>query len=178
MAGSTSIVPGGIPNGKRARVQASTLLLKEWIGLRYPSALVYYQLRLGPTPRTVLNVPLTPAVERMLRGANRYADAVILTSSGGLIVEAKVEPTAEAVGQVLYYLRLYWQAPELSQYSGIPFQPVVLFAEGDETVTSFAHSLGCRVEIYSPPWIAAYLEGLLAQGRGVQSGTVATPVTT
>jgi hypothetical protein len=163
MAGGSTITPGGIPDGKRRRIPASTMLLHEWASLRYPGALVFYQLRLGPTNRTLVNVTVTPELERMLRVANWYADAVILTESEGLMVEAKVEPNPSAIGQALFYLRLYWQTPELAGYSHLPFSPVVLFAENDPTVADFARSLGVRVEIYTPPWIADYLNRICYQ---------------
>jgi hypothetical protein len=152
------------------------MLLKEWISIRYPTALVFYQLRLGPTDRSLVNVPVTPALERLLRVANWYADAVILTDTEGLIVEAKREPDPSAVGQVLFYLRLYWSTPDLLGYQQIPFSPVVLFPSNDVAVTDFARSLGVRVEIYTPPWYAAYIEGLLERRRGSRSAKPPAPV--
>lgn len=134
------------------------MLLHEWAGLRYPQAQVLYQLRLGPTERTLVNVHVTPALEAMLRTANWYADAVVLTPNEGLVVESKVEPDPRAVGQVLFYFRLFYSTPALAQYLNRPFTPVVLFGESDPDVTAFAHSLGCRVEVYTPVWIAQYLE--------------------
>ena len=177
MSGAPTITPGGIPPGGRARIPASTMLLDEWVKLRYPKALVFYQLRLGPTSRTLLNVTVTPALDAMLRVANWYADVVILTESEGLIVEAKVEPRPEAVGQVLFYLRLYWSTPDLAQYSHLPFSPVVLFGESDQAVTDFARSLGVRVEIYTPVWIADYLNRQQFRGRGARNGGSSAPVT-
>ena len=177
MGAAPTITPGGIPDGGRRRTPASTMLLHEWISMRYPNAMVFYQLRLGPTNRTLLNVTVTPELERMLRLANWYADAVILDQGEGLMVEAKVEPRPEAVGQVLFYLRLYWSTPELAPYAGLPFAPVVLFGESDPTVTDFARSLGVRVEIYTPPWIATYLERQQFRGRGSRSASPAGPVT-
>lgn len=153
------------------------MLLHEWVSMRYPRAMVFYQLRLGPTNRSLVNVEVTPALERMLRVANWYADAVILTESEGLMVEAKVEPNPSAIGQALFYLRLYWQTPELVSYSHLPFSCVALFAESDPAVTDFARSLGVRVEIYTPPWIAQYLERVQFRGRGSRSPSPTGPVT-
>ena len=176
MAGTPTITLGGIPDGKRRRTPASTMLLHEWVSLRYPNALVVPNLRLGPTTRTLVNVEITPALERMLRVANWYADAVVLTESEGLLVEAKVEPNPSAIGQVLFYLRLYWSTPELAAYQHLPFAPVVLFAENDPAVTDFARSLGVRVEIHTPPWIVSYLERVQFRGRGSRIPSPAAPV--
>lgn len=176
MGAGPTITPGGIPDGKRRRTPASTMLLHEWVSLHYPNALVMYQLRLGPTNRSLVNVEVTPALERMLRVANWYADAVILDQGEGLMVEAKVEPNPSAIGQALFYLRLYWQTPELAGYAHLPFTPLVLFAENDPAVTDFARSLGVRVEIYTPPWIAQYLEQVQFRGRGSRSPSPTGPV--
>lgn len=177
MSGTPTITPGGIPDGVRRRTPASTMLLHEWVSLRYPGAMVFYQLRLGPTSRSLVNVQVTPELERMLRVANWYADAVVLTDSGGLMVEAKVEPDPRAVGQVLFYLRLYWSTPELAPYAHLPFTPVVLFAESDPTVTDFARSLGVRTEIYTPTWIAQYLERQQFRNRSSSKGSPTGPAT-
>ncbi len=157
--------------GKRVAKNAETRLLREWISARYPSALVMYELRLGPTDRSLVGRTVTPELERMLRVANWYADAVILTDVEGLIVEAKVEPKPRAVGEVLWYFNLYFSTPELQPYLQTPFTPVVLFGERDARFEVWASSLGVRVEVFTPDWIADYLTRIQFRGRGSRSAT-------
>ncbi len=150
--------PTPFPNGKRSRIRASSMLLQEWVTAKYPLAQVFYELRLGPTTKTLVGVQVSPALEAMLRVANWYADCVVVTPTEVLVIEAKVDADAGAVGQVLFYRTLIYSTPSLQGYTTMPVQPVVLFAQDDSGVTPFARGLGCRVEIYTPPWIATYLE--------------------
>jgi len=149
--------PTPFPNGKRSRIPASSMLLQEWVTAKYPLAQVFYELRLGPTSKALVGVQVSPALEAMLRVSNWYADAVVITPTEGLVIEAKVDPDPGAVGQVLFYRTLIFATPSLQPYQRLNFQPVVLFAEDDSAVTPFARGLGCRVEIYTPTWIAQYL---------------------
>ena len=134
------------------------MLLQEWVTAKYPTAQVFYEIRLGPTSKALVGFQVSPALEAMLRVANWYADCVIVTPTEGIVVEAKVDPDPGAVGQVLFYRTLIYSTPSLVQFATLSFQPVVLFAEDDSGVTPFARGLGVRVEIYTPAWIATYLE--------------------
>lgn len=149
--------PTPFPNGARSRIPASSMLLQEWVTLKYPLAQVFYELRLGPTQKHLVGVQVSPVLEAMLRVANWYADCVLVLPSEVLVIEAKVDPDPGAVGQVLFYRSLIYSTPALAAYTTMPVTPVVLFAEDDSGVTPFARGLGCRVEIHTPPWIAQYL---------------------
>ncbi len=161
---ATEIAPG-----RRIAKNAETRLLHEWVAMRYPAAQVFYELRLGPTDRSLVGRVVTPELERMLRVANWYADALILTQVEGLMVEAKVEPKPRAVGEVLWYMELLLTTPDLAPYRHIPVSPVCLFAERDVRFEAWARRLGVRVEIFSPPWIEDYLNRIQFRGRGVRS---------
>jgi hypothetical protein len=143
-------------------------LLDEWLSLRYPHVKSLGRLRLGPTRASVQNVTLTAEQVAMLSVLNWYADAIVLSPSEQLIIEAKVEAKPRAVGEVLFYQRLLQHTPELKALGQIVLQPVVLFAEDDESVADFARSLGVRVEIYTPPWIVTYLTRVQFRGRGAR----------
>lgn len=132
-------------------------LLAEWAPMKYPQADIRFNFRLGPTARHLTNQVVTPQLEAMLRVANWYADALIFLPNELLCIEAKVDPLPEAIGQVLFYSRLIYRTPGMSEVNPALIVPVVLFGEDDPEVTQFAQSLGCRVEIYTPAWIADYL---------------------
>jgi hypothetical protein len=167
--------PTPFPNGTRSRIPASSMLLQEWVTAKYPLAQVFYELRLGPTQKHLVGVQVSPVLEAMLRVANWYADAVVITGTEALVIEAKVDPDPGAVGQVLFYRSLIYSTPALAAYTTMPVMPVVLFAEDDSGVTPFARGLGCRVEIYTPPWIATYLETRQFRNRSTPSpGTITT----
>lgn len=170
------MTPTPFPNGKRSRIRASSMLLQEWITAKYAGAQVFYELRLGPTQKHLAGVQVTPQLEAMLRVANWYADAVVISSTEALVIEAKVDPDPGAVGQVLFYRSLIYSTPALAGFTHLPLMPVVLFAEDDSGVTPFARGLGCRVEIYTPPWIATYLETRQFRNRSSASPGPTTPV--
>ena len=148
--------PVAIPT-KTGRRPWSTQLLREWASVKFPGQTLPEQVRLGPTSASLSGVSVSPALERALRVWNWYADGLIVLPSEIQIIEAKVQSTPTAIGQVLFYARLVPSTPEMSINLHLPIVPVVLFAESDQAVTNFAHSLGCRVETYTPPWIADYL---------------------
>jgi hypothetical protein len=158
-----------IPSGKRTRTPASTRMLQEWVGLRYPGAQVWYELRLGPTSRDLIGVTVSPNLEAMLRVANWYADAVIYDGNELVLVEAKIEPNPSALGQVLWYYQLIRTTPVLSTYATAPVVPVVLFGEDDATLNAWVRSMGIRVELYTPPWIAEYLVNRQFRNRRTNS---------
>ena len=133
------------------------MLLREWAALKYPGYWLREQVRLGPTQSSLVNVQVSPALEAALRVWNWYADGVLVAPGEVLVIEAKVQPTPAAVGQVLFYLELMASTPELTASLSLPFVPMVLFAESDSRVTRFAQAKGVRVEIYTPAWIADYL---------------------
>lgn len=145
-------IPG--PTGRRPW---STQLLREWAALKYPGIVLREQLRLGPTSASLAGVQVDPALEAMLRVENWYADGLLVTPAEILLVEAKVKADPSAVGQVLFYQRQAIRTPALADALHKSIVPVVLFAEMDADVSAFARQLGCRVEIYTPQWIADYL---------------------
>ena len=145
-------VPG--PTGRRPW---STQLLREWASVKYPGVTLREQVRLGPTSAALVGVTVSPALEAALRVENWYADGLLVAPAEVLLIEAKVAPSPSAIGQVLFYQRLMMSTPELQGLLHMPFVAVVLFAERDNDVDRFALQLGCRVEIYTPAWIADYL---------------------
>ena len=169
MAGSlTTRSPVGVP-GPTGRRPWSTQLLREWAGVKYPNSHLAEQVRLGPTESKLVGVAVSPALEAALRVENWYADGIIVLPDEVLVIEAKIKANPSAVGQALFYLRLAMSTPSLTSQLGNQFTPVVLFAEDDAAVSSFARQLGCRVEVYTPAWIADYLTQVQFRARGTAS---------
>lgn len=142
------------PTGRRPW---STLLLREWAAVKYGGILLREQLRLGPTSSSLVGVEVDPTLEAMLRVNNWYADGLLLTPAEILLIESKVKADPSAVGQVLFYRLMAIRTPALADMLSKAIVPVVLFAEQDNDVSQYARSMGCRVEIYTPSWIADYL---------------------
>jgi len=151
------IVPYQIPPRRNARRQASTELLSEWLALYHRDARVFHNLRLGPAPAVPRGFVPSPEIERMLKRRNRYADAVVVTPAELLVVEAKMDPSSAAIGQVLDYADLVTSSPELAPYASLQIVPVVLWPADDPIAHRRAAALGVRVEIYTPSWYEEWL---------------------
>lgn len=133
-------------------------MLREWATRTYPNLPIFEQFRLGPTVSHLVGVTVTPALEAALRVNNWYADAVIFPGNETVIIEAKVKPTPSAVSQVQFYAGLLGRTPQMQNRLHLPVTQVVLFAENDPVVTAFAQTHGVRVAVYTPSWIADYLQ--------------------
>jgi hypothetical protein len=154
---SATITPGGVPDTPRRRIQASTRLLHEWSIMQPWDVPPTYELRLGPTPLTASAPTITPAIERMLRLFNRYADMVGITPTEIQVIEAKVVAEPGAISQLQHYVDLAYTTPILSQYPGRRIQGVLLFAVDDPIVRQRANAAGIRVTIFTPAWVQDYL---------------------
>src|SRR5712691_7231915 len=111
MRDTTTITPVAVPDGPRRRTQASTRLLHEWSELQTWEATPTYEMRLGPTPLFAYTSSITPAVERMLRNSNRYADMVGVTATEVQVIEAKMVADPGAISQLQHYVRLIYTTP-------------------------------------------------------------------
>ncbi len=133
------------------------MLLHEWSQLQPWDAGPWYEHRLGPTPLVPGVLPVTPAIEGMLRRANRYADLVGIRGQSILVVEAKVVAEPGAISQLQHYVDLVRTTPLLSQWPGHVIEPVLLWAVDDPIIHQRATANGIRVELYAPVWVADYL---------------------
>jgi hypothetical protein len=154
---SASFNPGGVPEGARRRIQASTKLLHEWSIMQPWSVPPIYELRIGPTPLVAAAPVLTPAIERMLRNFNRYADMIGITPSEIQVIEAKMVAEPGAISQLQHYIDLVHTTPLMRQYGGRSVVGVLLFAVGDPIVAQKAIAVGLRVIIFTPAWTQEYL---------------------
>jgi len=152
------ITPGGVPPGKRARTQASTMLLQQWAATQTWLAPPVYEMRLGPTPLLNNGLPVTPRIANMLARANRYADLIGAVAGTILVVEAKVVATPAAISQLQLYVNLAYASPIRDQFPLLPITPVLVWAVDDPIVHQMAIAAGITVEVFSPPWVAAYLQ--------------------
>lgn len=154
---AATFTPGGVPDGPRRRTQASTKLLHEWSIMQPWQSPPIYELRIGPTPLVAAAPVLTPAIERMLRNFNRYADMIGITPTEIQVIEAKMVAEPGAISQLQHYVDLVHTTPTMSQYPARRVQGVLLFAVGDPIITQKAMAVGIRVVIFTPAWTQDYL---------------------
>jgi hypothetical protein len=133
------------------------MLLRDFAARTFPGVPLWEQYRLGPTSSSLVGVEVTPALEAALRVSNWFADGILPAANETLVIEAKMKPTPAAISQVQFYAGLIGRTPGMSGRLNLPINTAVLFAESDPAVTAFAQAHGCRVYVYTPPWIADYL---------------------
>jgi hypothetical protein len=165
MSGTPTFTPGGVPDGARRRIPASTRLLHEWSVMQPWIAPPQYELRLGPTPLTTQTSGLTPGMQAALRNSNRFPDLVGVTAKEIQVIEAKMIADPGAVSQVLHYRDLVYATPLLRQYSNRIVQPILLWAVDDAIVHQTAVRQGIRVIVFSPAWTMEYLNTRFRRDR-------------
>jgi hypothetical protein len=116
-----------------------------------------YELRIGPTPLVAFTQAITPAIERMLRNFNRYADMIGITPTEIQVIEAKMVAEPGAISQLQHYVDLVHTTPLMQQYGARRVVGVLLFAVGDPIIAQRALANGLRTIIFSPAWTQEYL---------------------
>ena len=157
MSGAPTFTPGGVPDGKRRRVLASSMLLHQWSEMQPWTRPPIYEFRLGPTPLSANAPVLTPQIEAMLRRWNRYADLIGFTDSEVQVVEAKIMPMPGAISQLQHYIDLVHTTPFFGAVPQKAIQGVLLWALDDPIITQRANAAGIRVVVFTPPWVQDYL---------------------
>lgn len=157
MAGTLTITPGGVPDGKRRRTPASTRLLHEWSIMQPWIVAPTYELRLGPTPLMPGAPVVSPEMQRMLTVFNRYSDMVGISADEIQIIEAKMVALPEAVGQLEDYVHLAYEMGLPSNWPGKRVQGVLVAAVYRPRTIEKAAQYGFRVEVFTPPWTQDYL---------------------
>ena len=107
----------------------------------------HYQTRvwLGPLP------PGQEANEYMVVG--RWADIVTFEPYLVTIIEAKLEPSPAAVGQLLLYRDMFKQSPRFKDYADRPVAVKLLTSRVDTHVQELCEQQGVEYEVFRPEWI-------------------------
>lgn len=107
----------------------------------------HYQTRvwLGPLP------PGQEANEYMVVG--RWADIVTFEPNIVTIIEAKLEPSPKAVGQLQLYENMFKQSPRFAQYISAQVNRVLLTSRVDTHVQELCEQVGVKYEVFRPDWI-------------------------
>lgn len=124
---------------------------------KFPRRLkVYYNLRLGPPPEHVAKAypNLPPGYFKVWQ---RYADAVVITDTAIILIEAKVHNIKVGIGYLLEYRDLLPQTPELKPYLGRPIHLRLVIPVPDPWVLNNANKYGIEVDIYQPEWLIPIL---------------------
>ena len=79
----------------------------------------------------------------------RFADAIFIEEDVVHIVETKISPKADAIGQLLLYEQLFPQTPEFSKYKDFPIKKIFLTTREDGAIRKLAEDHGIEIVIYN-----------------------------
>lgn len=88
--------------------------------------------------------------EMMYRVTRKRADAVVIKSDKVFLIEAKLKPKPEGIGQLLVYENILFGTPKFSEYEGYPIIPIYLVPRSDSDVKEVCHQLGIKFEVFTP----------------------------
>ena len=147
----------------RAWNPVETRLLSEYLALRWPNNRHVQRVRVGSYDPAVDVEGLTPAEARALGVWRRWVDAVVWEPARIVLVEASVTPDPGHVAQLELYVRLWPRTPEYAEWAAWPVHGHLVYAMPDPVLPGMAAERGFTMEVFQPPWVRTYLEGLAAR---------------
>ena len=141
--------------------QRERRMIVDYVRTKYPDATVYYNFKVGGAPSSLeKNTSVIENPNIALPWA-RYVDALVITPTELLLIEAKLPAKPEAVAQLMLYRQLLPKTPQLSGYLNLPVRLRIVTARPDPQLVEFAAQQGIEVEIFQPDYAMVYLEKLL-----------------
>jgi hypothetical protein len=151
--------------------QRERRLIVDYVRTKYPNNTAYFNLRIGGVPDKFNMDPDDEANQSLARPWNRYVDALVVTNTELILIEAKLPAKLEAVAQLMLYQELIPKTPMLKQYAHLPIRLLLVTALPDPELVQFAQKYGIDVDIYQPAYAMQYLE-LLLKGKVVPYNAV------
>lgn len=115
--------------------------------LRFPTALTWKRVRLGPLPDKKMGA--------LLRITLRWVDAVVYDGEKVYLIESKLKSDLGAIAQLKEYARLFPETPEFTLLRDKPIEKVLLLPYEWHDLVEAARREGIRVEIFKPAWFYA-----------------------
>jgi len=125
--------------------QREIRFLNEWLRLKYPTALIWKRVRLGPIPDKKLG--------NLLKITLRWADAVVYDGEKVIIIESKLRPDLGAISQLKEYGRLFYETPEFEMLRDKPVELHLLLPYEWKDMVAAAQREGIIVDIFKPAWL-------------------------
>lgn len=131
-------------------------MLSEYLAARYPGARWLLNAKLGGDlpPRTGMD--LTESERRMLQVYKRYADAVVITTTEIVVIEATILNSLHKVGPLLQYVALVPHTPSLREYLPRRIRGELVTAVPDAVAEHIARRQNLDYVTFSPPWLSEF----------------------
>ena len=125
--------------------QLEKRLVNEYFSEHFLDKHVQRRVALGPTSVLMVN--------KELGVVTRWADAIVFDSDRVTIIEFKMEPKPDAVGQLLEYEKLFRQTLGFQNYWKLPIYNVLVTTRVDEHLKELAEEHGIEYQVFRPAWI-------------------------
>ena len=98
--------------------------------------------------------PTMPGKESaMYEVVGRWADLIVFEPHKITIIEAKLEPSSQAVGQLKLYAQLFKQTLRFQRYWKLPIYQTILTTRVDDHLQDLAKEEGIEYVVFRPEWI-------------------------
>lgn len=120
-------------------------LTNEFFAENYIDKHVQRRVALGPTQ--------VPIVNKMMNVITRWADAIVFEPNLITIIEFKMEPKGDAIGQLNLYEQEFGKSLAYQQYWDRPIQKVLVTTRIDDGVQEQAQAHNIQYTVFRPDWI-------------------------
>lgn len=142
--------------GKRRYMMGEKRLVMEYLAEHYQGCEWFVQFRVGSDPGTVGVEYESEEERRLARNANYWADAIVVTPTELVVIEATMYRGAAKAGKLLEYMKLVPATPELLPYLGRRLVGEVVSAQDDPLGREVCKDLGLRFVVFTPPWLPEF----------------------
>ena len=125
--------------------QLEKRLVNEYFSEHFLDKHVQRRVALGPTSVLMVN--------KALNVVTRWADAIIFDTDRITIVEFKMEPKPDAVGQLLEYEKLFRQTLGFQNYWKLPIYKILVTTRVDDALKELSEEQSIDYQVFRPDWI-------------------------
>ena len=120
-------------------------LVNEYFEKNYIDKHVQRRVALGPTQ--------VPIVNKMMNVITRWADAIVFEPNLITIIEFKMEPKGDAIGQLNLYEQEFGKSVAYQQYWDRPIRKILITTRIDDAVQEQAEAHNIEYQVFRPDWI-------------------------
>ena len=143
-------------SAKRRYMMGEKRLVMEYLAEKYSGYEWFVQYRVGSDPEMAGVEYEDEAERRMARNVNYWVDAVVVTPTELVIIEATMYRGAAKAGKLLEYMKLLPATPELRPYLGRRVVGEVVSAQDDPLGREVCADMGLRFVVYEPSWLPEF----------------------
>lgn len=134
-----------------------TRLLMDYLAATYPGVPWMTNIRVGPLDPHVPRIGLSDAARKLMGNFRRYADAVVPLHDSLIVIETTITKAVQKIGQLIEYVDLVPQTPELAAYAGWPVIGELVSAIPDPRAQALCGKMGLRFVVFEPEWLDQFL---------------------